>query len=102
MEQATTGQVEVGNIIGKGRKLKKNKNNKVKERINSDFSVHHVSLNLPVDPRPVHMSAPVRICFYYYMIGCGENIGKLYLCVHWEGAEREGGGVKLTKLPFQQ
>lgn len=36
------------------------------------------------------------------MIGCGENIGKLYLCVHWEGARGKGGGAKLTKLPFQQ
>lgn len=36
------------------------------------------------------------------MIGCGENIGKPYLCVHWEGTEREGGGVISTKLPFQQ
>ena len=39
------------------------------------LSAHHVSLTLPVDPGPAHMSAhQLRICFYYYMIGCGEKI----------------------------
>lgn len=99
--QQRLGKAKSGALctMSKGRKLKKNQQNKKgKERINGLFSVHHVSLTLPVDPRPAHMSAPVHICFYYYMIGCWENIGKPYLCVHWEGAEREGGGVILNCL----
>lgn len=92
-----------GNIVHRAEKKADNtaeeetkkENRKKKKRRGGElivffFSVHHVSLTLPVDPGAcAHVSSPVRICFCYYMIGCAENIGKPYLCVH-SGGGREG------------
>lgn len=66
VEQARSGEGKVGNIV----QVRKEENNKAernlkktgrkrerRRRINSILSVHHVSLTLPVDPGPAHMSA---------------------------------------------
>lgn len=57
-------------------------------RINSIFRSAPCIPQPPCGPRAhAHVSTLVRICFCYYMIGCGENIGKLY--VRWEGGQGE-------------
>ena len=58
MEQARTEEWKVGRVIERiaEGKVKENREER-RRRINSIFSVHHVSLTLPVDPGPAHMSA---------------------------------------------
>lgn len=68
-DEARTGERNVVNAVHQVENLKNNraerdpkqnrkgKKRKKNGRINSIFSVHHVSLILPVDPGPVHMSA---------------------------------------------
>lgn len=54
----TMHKVKSEKIILAVGKLKENGRKKERRRgINSIFSVHHVSLTLPVDPGPAHMSA---------------------------------------------
>lgn len=67
-------------------------------RINSIFRSAPCIPHPPCGPRALaHVGTLVRICFYYYMIGCTENIGKLY--VPWEGAERGGGVIAGASSP---
>lgn len=67
-------------------------------RINSIFRSAPCIPHPPCGPRArAHVSTLVRICFYYYMIGCAENIGKLY--VPWEGAGRGGGVIAGASSP---
>lgn len=63
-------------------------------RINSIFCGAPCIPHPPCGPGArAHVSTLAHICFCYYMIGCGENIGKLY--VRWEGGGTgRGGGVK--------
>lgn len=84
----TMHKVKSEKIILAVGKLKENGRKKERRRgINSIFFGAPCIPHPPCGPRAgAHVSTAVRICFYYYTIGCGENIGKLYLCVHWEGA----------------